>query len=148
MKPFVSPKPWSPDRPDTLVVCCADGRWLPHIQAFARSRVSKHTDFYSVPGGPAVVDPTASSFDHASVFDEAMALFVAAHQIRAIWLVAHEGCAFYQTRYGTNRDELERRQHQDLVRARDRISATWKGDVVLVYTRYEGERVLFHEIRS
>jgi carbonic anhydrase len=149
MQAFASPHPWSSERPETLVVCCSDGRFHLHIEEFVRSRVSERADLFVVPGGPAVVDPWASSFDHARVFEEALRLFASAHEIRSIWLIAHQGCAFYVKKHGhLGAEELRRRQIEDLHRARERILKEWPHEVLLVFASVEGGRVKFQEVEA
>src|SRR5262245_33495887 len=144
---FVSPRPWVSERPETLVVCCSDGRFHPHIEDFVREKVSERPDLFVVPGGPTAVYPLASSFGHARVFEEAMHLFSSAHAIRSIWLIPHEGCAFYVNRHGQlEEEELFRLQIDDLRRARDHILKKWRYEVLLVYARLEGGQVRFHEV--
>ncbi len=50
---YESPLPWAPERPDTTIITCVDGRWYPHFQEFARQhlRAGQRTDFLAVPGG-------------------------------------------------------------------------------------------------
>jgi len=91
--------PWIPDRPQTLVVCCSDGRWHAQMSEFVRSEVSDRADLYAVPGGPAVLDAWNSSFDEARVFQQSMRLFAEYHEISGIWLIAHEGCAWYKLKH-------------------------------------------------
>lgn len=38
---YASAKPWSTERPQTLLVCCSDGRYHPHLEEFALKRVSE-----------------------------------------------------------------------------------------------------------
>jgi hypothetical protein len=147
MEAYISAHPWSSERPETLVVCCSDGRFHLHIEEFVRDRVSEKPDLFVVPGGPASVDPWASSFDHARVFEEALRLFASAHEIRSIWLIAHEGCAFYVKKHGQiGEEELHRRQIEDLRRARERILKDWRHEVLLIYARIESGKVHFQEV--
>jgi hypothetical protein len=65
---------WSEDRPETLVVCCSDGRVHAQITEYVRHAVSERPDLFAVPGGPACIDPWTSSFDEARVFEQSMRL--------------------------------------------------------------------------
>ena len=44
---------WDPQRPQTTIITCVDGRWYPHFQEFARVHLNAgpRTDFVAVPGG-------------------------------------------------------------------------------------------------
>ncbi len=109
---------WSAERPSTLVVCCSDGRWHAQIEEFVEHEVDERADLFAVPGGAAVVDPWNSSFDEARVFDSAMRVFVEHHDLRAVWLISHQDCAYYKLRH-PELDERGRlaRQRADLLRA-------------------------------
>jgi carbonic anhydrase len=145
MGAYVSSQPWSPERPETLVVCCSDGRYHQHIEEFVRARVSERADLFVVPGGPAAIDPWSSSFDQARVFEESLRLFLSQHEISAVWLIAHQGCGFYRAKYGLlSEEELAPRQIQDLSRARERLRALAPQlEVRLWMAALEGERVSF-----
>jgi len=115
---FVSRSEWLPDRPETLVVCCSDGRWHAPISEFVDSEVSERADLYAVPGGPAAFDAWNSSFEEARVFESAMRLFVEHHDLRTLWLIRHEGCAYYKVKHaGLDAAALIARQIADLRRA-------------------------------
>jgi len=144
----VSAVPWSADRPRVLVVCCSDGRFHGPIADFVDREVSDRADLIALPGGPAVIDPWAGSFDEARVFQRSIDLFLAHHDLGEAWLLAHEGCSYYRLRHpSASPAELEARQHADLRRAativRERAPAL---DVRLVFVRVEGDRVTFSTV--
>lgn len=115
---------WSADRPETLVVCCSDGRYHAQIEEFVRHEASERADLVALPGGPACVDPWTSSFDEARVFEQAMRLFSEAHDLHAVWLIAHHGCSYYGRKHpGRKVEELRELQVADLRNARARILA-------------------------
>ena len=138
-------RPWCADRPHTLVICCSDGRWHSQVVEFAQHKVSERPDMLAVPGGAAVVDPWSSSFDESRVFDSALRLLLKYHELEAIWLIAHQGCAYYLERHPELKpDELRKRQEQDLERARAILTERHPAlEVRLVYAELEAERVLF-----
>lgn len=146
--PFLSPRPWSPERPDTLVVFCSDGRYRLHLIDFVAAKVSQRPDLYALPGGPAAIDPWASSFDHARVFDGSLRLLLSSREYRAIWLVAHHDCSFYKHRHGAlSHRELRERQIRDLESGRRRLREAWPAlEVHCVYASLEGEGVLFETV--
>jgi len=146
----VSSKPWSAERPESLLVCCSDGRYHTHLEEFAQQRVSERPDVFAIPGGPAAIDAWASSFDHARVFAESFELLFVSHDLRSIWLVAHEGCSYYRRKHpGLGAAALNRKQFDDLRRARDWIHERRPAlDVHLIHARVDGARVLFDEVGS
>ena len=143
-----SAKPWSAERPQTLLVCCSDGRYHPHLEEFALQRVSERPDLIALPGGPAAVDAWTSSFDHARVFAESFDLLLASHDLRSVWLVAHEGCSYYRHKHpGLDAAGLAQRQHADLAKARALLLERRPGIAVhRVYARVSGGRVFFDEL--
>jgi hypothetical protein len=72
---------WTPQRPETLVVCCSDGRWHAPIVEFVDHEVSDRADLYAVPGGPAAFDPWNSSFEETRVLQRAFQLFEEHHAL-------------------------------------------------------------------
>jgi hypothetical protein len=118
-KAYTAHMPWSPERPETLVVCCSDGRWHGHVDEFVHHEVSERADLYAVPGGPACIDPWNSTFDEARVFESAMRILITYHDLKAVWLIAHEGCAYYLGRHPhIDEQARRRRQEEDMQRAR------------------------------
>lgn len=142
---FRAPTPWSPDRPETLVVCCSDGRWHAQLVEFVHHEVSDRADLYAVPGGPAVLDPWNSTFDEARVFEQSMRLFAEHHDIRHVWLIAHEGCAWYRVRHPhLDAAAVHRRQLEDLRRGKELLLERYRAyDVRLILASHEGDTVVF-----
>jgi hypothetical protein len=146
----VSTKPWQDERPETLVVCCSDGRYHPHLEEFAQKRVSERPDMIAIPGGPATIDAWSSSFDHARVFDESLQLLLASHDLKELWLVAHQGCSYYRHKHpGLDAARVQDRQVADLRRARELVRERRPQLAVhLIYARVDGARVLFDEVEA
>lgn len=140
--------PWSAERPKVLVVCCSDGRWHAQMVDFVQSEICDRPDMYAVPGGPVAVDPWASSFEEARVLQSALELFVAYHDLHEVWLVAHQGCAYYRQRHPNSSDEeLRQRQTEDLERARKILRERYPTLLVrLVFAGRQDDRVLFTPI--
>lgn len=131
--------PWSPARPETLVVCCSDGRWHAQVNEFVQAEVSQRADMYVVPGGPAVLDPWNSTFDEARVFEQSMRLFSEYHQLSDIWLIAHEGCAWYKLRHPhLEAPALLKRQLVDLRRGKQILLERYPTyDVRLIFAEHD-----------
>lgn len=144
-KDYTAHMSWSPERPETLVVCCSDGRWHAHVEEFVHHEVSERADLFAVPGGPACIDPWTSNFDEARVFEAAMRLFTTFHETRAVWLIAHEGCAYYKSKHPHMDDRaLRKKQEEDLQRAREILIAKHPEiRVRRVYAARNGRDVVF-----
>ncbi len=142
---FVAREPWSPARPETLVVCCSDGRWHEAVEEFVRDQVSERADMYAVPGGPAGFSLWSSSFDEAKVSEQAFRFLADHHALESVWLIAHQDCAYYRAKYGPlDEPFILRRQREDLDRARDLISRWYpKLLVKKIYVSLDGGRVVF-----
>lgn len=147
---YESSIPWSPERPDILVVCCSDGRFHAQVFDFIHERVSDRSDLYVVAGGPVVIDPWASSFDEARAFDSSLRLFEQFHDLQQACLIAHEGCAYYRERHpGTDVAALESRQVRDLRRGAELLRERFpRLSVQLVYARLVAGHVRFEVVPS
>jgi hypothetical protein len=139
---------WSPERPQTLVVCCSDGRWHAPILEFVDHEVSDRADLYAVPGGPAGFDPWNSSFEEARVLHRAFHLFEEHHDLREVWLIQHAGCAYYHVKYpGQAEAEIAARQIRDLRRASQCIRArSSKLSVRAIMATLSGSQAVFTTI--
>lgn len=142
---FTATAPWNGQRPGALVVCCSDGRWHTQVEEFIRTFVSDRPDLYVVPGGPAGLCVWSSSIDEAHVAERSFRFLAEQHQLQSVWLIAHEDCAYYRTKYQPhNREFIIRRQFEDVKRAADTI-AHWYPQIEVrqVFAQLRGDRVLF-----
>jgi hypothetical protein len=142
---FIATTPWSSTRPETLVVCCSDGRWHQQVEEFIREQVSQRADMYAVPGGPAGFSLWSSSFDESKVTEKAFRFLADHHALEAVWLMAHQDCAYYRTKYGPlDEGYIFRRQREDLDRATEMI-LRWYPNLLVrkVYVSLQHGRVSF-----
>jgi hypothetical protein len=124
-KPFIARQPWNSARPETLVVCCSDGRWHAQVEEFIQSQISSRADLCAVPGGPATFSIWSSSFEESRGMEKAFRFLLAHHNLKSACLIAHENCAFYRTKYpSADAASLRRRQLEDLARAQ-RLIQKW-----------------------
>jgi hypothetical protein len=145
---YVARSAWSPARPETLVVCCSDGRWHAAILEFVRHAVSDRADLYAVPGGPAAFDPWNSSFEEARVLDQAVRMFAQYHDLHSVWLIQHQDCAYYRMKHPHfDQNGLESRQVADLRRAADVIRATQPNwNVLAIVASLQNGRAVFTHV--
>ena len=150
---YKSPLPWDPERPNTVIICCVDGRWFSHFEEFARTRLKagSRTDYLAVPGG---IEPM-TLFDLVpkdfNFFRRRIEGLVASHGTRRIIAIAHQDCAWYQTRkIGPLPIDLRARQISDLKRAGARLREMFPS--VAIETYFAGlsgaipEKVVFHAV--
>ena len=83
---------WDPERPDTLIITCVDGRWYRHFQEFARVHLAagERTDYVAVPGG---IEPMTLS-DRVpkdfNFFRRRITSVIEAHGTERIVAIAHQ----------------------------------------------------------
>ncbi|HUY91751.1 MAG TPA: hypothetical protein VMV10_23615 [Pirellulales bacterium] len=145
LETYLAAEPFSAQRPDTLVVYCSDGRWHEQIEEFVRAQCSERADVYAAPGGPAGFSLWGSTLGEAKVCEQAIRFLREHHQLESAWLIAHEGCAYYRTKYGPlEAGYIRRRQFEDLDRARDAI-LRWYPNLVVrkVYAFLKADCVAF-----
>lgn len=150
---YESVVPWDPQRPDTVIITCVDGRWYHHFQEFARVhlKAGARTDFLAVPGG---IEPL-TLFDLVpkdfNFFRRRLEALVEAHGTRRIIVIAHQDCAWYRTRrLGPVTVDIRARQIADLRRAAVRLREMFAGVTVETYfARLSGtqpEKVVFDTV--
>ena len=142
---FTAPTPWNGTRPGALVVCCSDGRWHTQIEEFIHTIVSDRPDLYVVPGGPAGLTVWSSSFDEAHVAERSFRFLAEQHHLESVWLIAHQDCAYYRTKYDPHDDDFViRRQLEDVKRAAETISH-WYPHIAVhrIFAHRQNGRVLF-----
>lgn len=125
--------PWSPARPDTVVISCVDGRWRPHLLEFASMRlgVGLNGDFMAVPGGVEPLTLLNLLPKDFNFFRRRLEALVEAHGTRRIVLVAHQDCAWYTARkIGPITIDLKGRQIQDLKKAEKHLREMFSGVTV------------------
>lgn len=133
---YESSLPWDPQRPQTTIITCVDGRWYPHFQEFARVHLNAgpRTDFVAVPGGIeplTLVDLVPKDFNFLRRRLESL---VEAHGTRRIVAVAHQDCAWYKARkIGPMTLDFKERQIGDLRRAAARLREMFHGITVETY---------------
>src|SRR5215510_241054 len=124
---YESPTPWNPERPDTVIISCVDGRWRAQIQDFTINHLKAdlHADFLAVPGG---IEPL-TLFDIVpkdfNFFRRRLEALVEAHGTRRIIAIAHQDCVWYKERKILPiRIDLRGRQIADLQRVAARLRET------------------------
>lgn len=150
---YESGLPWDPERPNTVIVTCVDGRWYRHFQEFARVhlKAGEHTDFVAVPGGIeplTLADRIPKDFNF---FRRRLASLVEAHGTRRIVAIAHQDCAWYRAyRIGPATIDLRGRQIADLQRASALLREMFTGVAVETYfarlSRTNPEKVVFEVV--
>ncbi len=144
---------WDPERPDTLIITCVDGRWYRHFQEFARVHLGagERTDFVAVPGGiePMTLrDRVPKDFNF---FHRRITTVIEAHGTERIVAIAHQDCTWYKARArGVPAAEMKAHQIGDLQRAARLLREMFAGVTVETYfARLSGtqpEKVVFEAV--
>jgi hypothetical protein len=133
---YQSALPWDPERPDTAIITCVDGRWYHHFQEFARVQLNAgpRTDYLAVPGGIeplTLVDLVPKDFNF---FRRRLESLVEAHGTRRIVAIAHQDCAWYKARkLGPVTIDFKGQQIRDLRRAAARLREMFPGVAIETY---------------
>lgn len=145
---FVATRAWNSARPQTLVVCCSDGRWHTQVEEFIRARGLERADLFAVPGGPAGLSVWSSSFDESRVAEKSLRFLAEHHDLQAVWLIAHADCAYYRQKFQPHDSKfILGRQLEDLRRAADTIHRWYPAIAVqLVFAKRHAEQVVFETL--
>ena len=138
---------WSPDRPNTLVIACSDGRLQEATDEFLAHhlRVTRYDRFY-VPGGAGALAASGRDFMRAKQIRRECRYLVELHAVRRIVMLFHAptrdgplaaACADYRRKLPwASVMELRRRQQQDA----DELNETredWAGTAAVAMYRCE-----------
>ena len=150
---YESGVPWNPNRPDTVIISCVDGRWRSQIQDFTVNylKADLHADFLAVPGG---IEPL-TLFDLVpkdfNFLRRRLESLIAAHGTKRIVAIAHQDCAWYkESKLIPFKVDLRERQIGDLKRVAARLHETFPDMTIETYfARLAGkdpERVVFERV--
>jgi len=138
---------WSPDRPDTLVIACSDGRLQEATDEFLANvlQVTRYDRFY-VPGGAGALASSGRDFLRAQQVRRECRYLVELHGVRNIVMLFHgptidgppaAACADYRRKLPwASVTELRIRQERDAEEL-SRTCEEWAGDAEVVMYRCE-----------
>ncbi len=120
--PYHSPLPFDADRIHAAAVHCSDGRFGEHIDDFLHNVMGlPKYDRLAVPGGAACLAGHFATYREEEALAEQLRFLIAAHRIRRVVLIAHEGCAYYGERLRISPLQLHATQIADLEKAVIRV---------------------------
>jgi hypothetical protein len=116
---------WSAERPDSLVVCCSDGRLQMSIDDFLHEHLGIfYYDRLYAPGGPGALSDVGSQLMRTDHYRTDLQLLLKAHSFSQVILIFHGAaidgpsdsmCAYYRKMMpDSSREEILERQHQDM----------------------------------
>lgn len=119
---FSSDLPFDGDRIGAVAVYCSDGRFGEQFDDFLYGGLNlPRYDRLAVPGGAACLAGHFAAYRDGDTLASQLEFLVTAHGLRLVILIAHEGCAFYTQRLGSSPIDLVKLQHEDLVKAAQRV---------------------------
>jgi hypothetical protein len=132
----------------SAAVYCSDGRLGDHVDDLVRRRLKvAQFDRLAVPGGPAVLVEHAPCFFEMQGLTRQLQFLVEAHQLRRVFLIAHEGCLYYLHRLRIPPQDLEAHQRRDLQEAAGRVRQMFQGlSVHAIFAHVDGQRVRFENL--
>ena len=141
---------WSPDRPDTLVIACSDGRLQEATDEFLTHhlQVTRYDRFY-VPGGAGALAASGRDFLRAQQIRRECRYLVELHGVHRIVMLFHAptrdgplvaACADYRRKLPwASGTELRGRQELDAEEL-DRTREDWAGTAAVGMYRCEVDR--------
>lgn len=117
-QPYETRIPYERTRIQAGAIYCSDGRVGEHFDDFLQNGLGlPRYDRVALPGGPAcLAGHPQAHLEEQGVVDE-LRFLIDVHKLKRIVLIAHEGCAFYNTRLELESRRMELVQRADLVRA-------------------------------
>jgi carbonic anhydrase len=145
---YVSRVSFEESHPKALSVYCSDGRFTDAVEELLHVLGHPRLDTMTLPGGPALFEPTTADFAGLEAVRTAARFLVEGHAIEHVVLLAHEGCGYYRARcIGLDPRAIIERQVADLRSARAWfLRALPQVDVKLYFARISNEHVAFHVV--
>lgn len=147
---FRSPVAWREEFADTLVLYCADGRFVPQCEDFLMNGLQVKTcDHFVVPGGAGWLVLDALTFHAYDAAREHIGFLVQAHSLKRAILIVHEDCGFYRARFpNATVEAIYAAQIKDLRQAATTLTV-WFPQLTVerYYARVEGGQVEFVPIK-
>ncbi len=131
---YESSVPYERARIHAAAIYCSDGRVGEQFDDFLQNGLKlPRYDRVALPGGPAcLADHPQAHLQAQGVVDE-LKFLIEVHGLKRIVLIAHEGCAFYETRLELKDRRLELVQRADLTRAAASVRRVTGIDAVEAY---------------
>ncbi len=90
MQVYQTSRPWSGERPKTLVIACSDGRFQEEVDEFLQAHLTiDHYDRLYVPGGAGALATSEAERERADRFRSECRFLIRAHGVERIILMFH-----------------------------------------------------------
>ncbi len=145
---FASDLPFEQARVGAVAVYGSDGRFGEQFDDFLYGGLGlPRYDRLAVPGGAACLAGHFAAYRDGDTLASQLEFLIGVHGLRRVILIAHEGCAFYTERLGISPIDLVTRQHEDLLKATERVHGLHAELVVETYfARFDDGHVSFERV--
>ncbi len=145
---YESPLPFDAERIHAAAVHCSDGRFGEHIDDFLHNVLGlPKYDRLAIPGGAACLAGHFVTYREEEALAEQLRFLIAAHRIRRVVLIAHEGCAYYLERLHASPLQLHAMQLADLEKAVVRVRSLGSHLAVdPIFAYRDDQRVRFERV--
>ena len=112
---YESSIPYEAARIHAAAIYCSDGRVGEQIDEFLHQGLGlPRYDRLAIPGGPACLSGSLSTFLEGRALEEALRFLIRVHDLRQVVLIAHDSCAYYRDRLAVPESSVTMQQRQDL----------------------------------
>jgi hypothetical protein len=145
---FESSFPLDPQRMQAAAVYCSDGRLGEQVDDLMHRGLGlPRYDRLAVPGGAACLAGHFATYREEEGVVEQLRFLLTVHEVRRVVLIAHEGCAFYLERLRVSPLQLQAQQHDDLVKAIQRVRRFGMDvDILALFAHVRDNRIRFERI--
>jgi hypothetical protein len=147
-KEFVSRIPYEATHPDALAIYCSDGRFTEAVEDLATQLGHHRIDTLTIPGGPGLLNRWVADYLEGDMLQRSADFLIKGHHITEVFLLAHAGCGYYQSRHGAMGPEfIAEQQLKDLRFAAEELAKTHPGiHVRLFFVRPHDARIHFEPV--
>lgn len=148
MPSFAAKVPFDPVHPKALAIYCSDGRFTTAVEELLAAEGHSRLDVLCVPGGPGLFNLFSTGFVEREAARNAAHFLIEGHKIRELFLIAHHGCGWYQSKMPHQEaGKIGAAQAQDLRVASELFLERYPSLTVRRYlAQVKAERVHFHEV--
>jgi hypothetical protein len=145
---YESPIPLDPQRMQAAAVYCSDGRLGEQVDDLMHKALGFPCyDRLAVPGGAACLAGHFATYREEEGVVEQLRFLLTVHEVRRVVLIAHEGCAFYMERLRVSPLQLQTQQHDDLVKAIQRVERFGLNvEVLAFFAHVRGKTIRFERV--
>ena len=150
MPPFAAKVPFDPLHPKALAIYCSDWRFTNAVEELLAAAGHSRLDVMTIPGGPGLFNLYSTGFVEREAARNAAHFLIEGHKIQEVFLIAHQGCGWYQSKMPhQDKEKIEASQEHDLRVAAELLLERYPSLTLRRYlARVKAERVHFHEVSA